>query len=91
MKNQPYKEKTAGSTFKNPQGLRAWELIKKAGCANLKIGGAKVSEIHNNFLINTGNATAEDIEKLGETIIACVKEKTSITLEWEIRRLGIRK
>lgn len=91
MANQPYKEKTAGSTFKNPQGLRAWELIKKAGCANLQIGGAKVSEKHHNFLINTGTATADDIERLGETIIAKVKEKTSITLEWEVRRLGIRK
>ena len=89
--HQPYNEKTAGSTFKNPQGLKAWELIKNADCANLQIGGAKVSEKHNNFLINTGTATAEDIEQLGETIIARVKEKTSITLEWEIRRLGIRK
>lgn len=91
IKNQPYNEKTAGSTFKNPQGLRAWELIKNAGCADLTVGGAKVSEKHNNFLINTGTATAEDIETLGETIIARVKEKTSITLEWEIRRLGIKK
>ncbi len=89
--NQPYNEKTAGSTFKNPQGLKAWELIQKSGCAELQIGGAKVSEKHNNFLINTGNATAEDIEQLGEEIIARVKEHTSITLEWEIRRLGIRK
>jgi len=87
---QPYNEKTAGSTFKNPQGLRAWELIKNAGCGDLQVGGAKVSEKHNNFLINTGNATAKDIETLGETIIARVKEKTSITLEWEIKRLGIR-
>lgn len=91
MAKQPYNEKTAGSTFKNPQGLRAWELIKNAGCGDLQIGGAKVSEKHNNFLINTGNATAEDIERLGEEIIARVKEQTSITLEWEIRRLGIRK
>jgi len=90
-KNQPYNAKTGGSTFKNPDGLRAWELIKKSDCANLQIGGAKVSEIHNNFLINTGNATADDIERLGETIIAKVKAKTSITLEWEIRRLGIKK
>ena len=90
-KSQPVNAKTAGSTFKNPQGLRAWELIKKSGCADLQIGGAKVSEIHNNFLINTGNATADDIEKLGETIIARVKEQTSITLEWEVRRLGIKK
>ena len=91
LSHQPYNAKTGGSTFKNPQGLRAWELIKNAGCADFKIGGAKVSEIHNNFLINTGHATAEDIETLGEKIIACVKEKTSITLEWEIRRLGIKK
>ena len=89
--HQPYNAKTAGSTFKNPQGLRAWELIKNAGCADFRVGGAKVSEIHNNFLINENNATAEDIEQLGEKIIACVKEKTSITLEWEIKRLGIRK
>lgn len=91
IKNQPYNQKTGGSTFKNPEGLKAWELIKNSNCANLQIGGAKVSEIHNNFLINTGKATAEDIERLGETIIAKVKEKTSITLEWEIRRLGIKK
>ena len=91
MEHQPYNAKTGGSTFKNPDGLRAWELIKNAGCANLKVGGAKVSEIHNNFLINTGSATADDIERLGEKIIACVKEKTSITLEWEIKRLGIKK
>lgn len=89
MKNQPYNKKTAGSTFKNPQGLKAWELIKKSGCADLQIGGAKVSEKHCNFLINTGNATAADIEELGETIIKKVKEKTSITLEWEIKRMGI--
>ena len=89
IKNQPYNQKTAGSTFKNPQGLRAWELIQKSGCADLKIGGAKVSEKHCNFLINTGTATADDIEKLGETIIKKVKEKTSITLEWEVKRMGI--
>lgn len=69
MKNQPYNQKTAGSTFKNPEGLRAWELIKKSGCAGLQVGGAKVSDIHCNFLINTGKATAADIETLGETII----------------------
>lgn len=89
IKNQPYNQKTAGSTFKNPQGLKAWELIKKSGCADLKVGGAKVSEKHCNFLINTGTATADDIETLGETIIQKVKEKTSITLEWEIKRMGI--
>lgn len=91
IKSQPYNEKTAGSTFKNPEGLRAWELIKKSGCADLQIGGAKVSEKHCNFLINTGNATAQDIEILGETIVQKVKDQTSITLEWEIKRLGINK
>ena len=91
MKNQPYNEKTAGSTFKNPEGLRAWELIKKSGCADLNINGAKVSEKHCNFLINTGSATAADIEKLGETIVQKVKEQTSITLEWEVKRMGISK
>lgn len=90
-KNQPYNAKTGGSTFKNPDGLKAWELIKKSGCADLKVGGAKVSDIHCNFLINTGNASARDIETLGETIIQRVKQATSITLEWEIKRLGIHK
>ena len=91
MKNQPYNQKTAGSTFKNPEGLRAWELIKKSGCAGLQVGGAKVSDIHCNFLINTGKATAADIETLGETIIKKVREETTVTLEWEIKRLGINK
>lgn len=91
MKNQPHNERTAGSTFKNPEGLKAWELIKNSGCADLRINGAKVSEKHCNFLINTGNATAHDIETLGETIVQRVKEKTSITLEWEVKRLGINK
>lgn len=91
LKKQPCNAKTAGSTFKNPEGLRAWELIQKSGCKDLSVGGAKVSEIHSNFLINTGNATAKDIETLGETIIQRVKQKTSITLEWEIKRLGIQK
>lgn len=91
MKNQPYNQKTAGSTFKNPEGLKAWELIKRSGCADLQIGGAKVSEKHCNFLINTGKATAADIETLGETIIKKVREKTSVTLEWEVKRMGINK
>ncbi len=89
IKAQPHNVKTAGSTFKNPEGLRAWELIKKAGCANLSINGAKVSEKHCNFLVNAGGATAHDIETLGETIVQKVKEETSITLEWEIKRMGI--
>ena len=91
VKNQPYNEKTAGSTFKNPEGLKAWELIKKSGCSDLNINGAKVSDKHCNFLINTGNATAKDIETLGETIIQKVREQTSITLEWEVKRMGISK
>lgn len=91
LKSQPHNAKTAGSTFKNPDGLRAWELIKKSGCCDLQVGGAKVSDKHCNFLINTGTATADDIETLGETIIQRVKKTTSITLEWEIKRLGINK
>lgn len=91
IKNQPYNEKTAGSTFKNPEGLRAWELIKKSGCAELQVGGAKVSEKHCNFLINTGKATAADIENLGNMIVEKVKQKTSITLEWEVKKMGIGK
>ena len=91
LKNQPYNEKTAGSTFKNPEGLRAWELIKKSGCANLHVGGAKVSEKHCNFLINTGKATAADIENLGNAIVDKVKKETSITLEWEVKKIGIGK
>lgn len=91
MQSQPYNEKTAGSTFRNPEGLRAWELIKKAGCCGMEINGAKVSEKHCNFLVNTGDATAEDLEQLGETIVRKVKEKTSIVLEWEVKRMGIAK
>ncbi|MBP5399102.1 MAG: UDP-N-acetylmuramate dehydrogenase [Alphaproteobacteria bacterium] len=91
ISSQPYNQKTAGSTFKNPQGLRAWELIKKSECDQLSVGGAKVSEKHCNFLINTGNASAKDIETLGEMIIGQVKQKTFVTLEWEIKRVGIEK
>lgn len=91
LKTQPHNVRTAGSTFKNPEGLRAWELIKTAGCANLHVGGAKVSDKHCNFLVNSGHATAHDIETLGETIVQRVKESTSITLEWEIKRMGIHK
>ena len=87
--NQPYNERTAGSTFKNPDGLKAWELIKKAGCDKLQINGAKVSEKHCNFLINTGHAKASDLEELGDIIVERVKKATSITLEWEIKRMGI--
>jgi UDP-N-acetylmuramate dehydrogenase len=89
--HQPINKKTAGSTFKNPEGLAAWKLINDAGCKGLKVGGAEVSDMHCNFLINNGKATAEDIENLGEMIIEKVKEKTSITLEWEVRRMGVKK
>ena len=86
--HQPTGVQTAGSTFKNPPNAKAWELIKEAGCDTLKIGGAKVSDKHCNFLINTGTATAEDFEMLGHSIIEKVKEKTGITLEWEIQIVG---
>ncbi len=91
LQNQPHNERTAGSTFKNPEGLKAWELIKKSGADTLKIGGAKISEKHCNFMINTGKATAKDLEDLGEAVRKAVKEKTYINLDWEIKRLGIHK
>ena len=87
-KNQPIKERTGGSTFKNPPGHSAWKLVDAAGCRGLRVGGAKVSEMHCNFLINDQNATGEDVERLGETVRARVKVKTGIALEWEIIRLG---
>ena len=85
--SQP-RSRTGGSTFANPPGHKAWELIDRAGCRGLKIGGAQVSDKHTNFLINTGTATASDIEKLGEEVRRRVFDKTGITLDWEIRRLG---
>jgi UDP-N-acetylmuramate dehydrogenase len=87
--SQPIKSKTGGSTFKNPQGHKAWQLIDQAGCRGLKIGGAQVSEKHTNFLINTGDATAADLEALGEEVRKRVQEKSGVTLEWEIKRVGI--
>jgi UDP-N-acetylmuramate dehydrogenase len=87
--NQPIKDRTGGSTFKNPPGGSAWKLIDAAGCRGLRVGGARVSELHCNFLINDGNATAEDIERLGETVRARVKAASGITLQWEIVRLGL--
>jgi UDP-N-acetylmuramate dehydrogenase len=86
---QPVKTRTGGSTFKNPPGLKAWELIDAAGCRGLKIGDAQVSILHCNFLINLGAATAADIESLGETVRARVKQRSGIDLEWEIKRIGI--
>jgi UDP-N-acetylmuramate dehydrogenase len=86
---QPVKSKTGGSTFRNPPGYKAWQLIDEAGCRGLKIGGAQVSEKHCNFLINTGEATAADIEALGEEVRARVKAKSGIALEWEIKLVGL--
>lgn len=85
---QPIRTKTGGSTFKNPDGRKAWELIEEAGCRGLIIGGAQVSEKHCNFIINTGTATATDLEALGEEVRRRVKEKTGVELEWEIKRIG---
>ena len=86
---QPVKAKTGGSTFKNPPGHKAWQLIDEAGCRGLMNGAAQVSEKHCNFLINTGEATAAEIEGLGEEVRARVKAKFGIELEWEIKRVGI--
>jgi UDP-N-acetylmuramate dehydrogenase len=91
--SQPLRTKTGGSTFKNPTqnnptGAKAWELIDQAGCRGLTRGGAKVSELHCNFLVNSGGATAADIEGLGEEVRRRVFDRTGITLEWEIRRVG---
>jgi UDP-N-acetylmuramate dehydrogenase len=86
---QPVKSRTGGSTFKNPPDHKAWQLIDAAGCRALVVGDAQVSELHCNFLINRGNATAADIEKLGEEVRRRVKANSGITLEWEIKRIGI--
>lgn len=86
---QPIREKTGGSTFKNPPGSSAWKEIDAAGCRGLMIGGAQMSPMHCNFMINTGTATAYDLEVLGETVRARVLEHTRIRLEWEIKRLGL--
>jgi UDP-N-acetylmuramate dehydrogenase len=86
---QPIREKTGGSTFKNPPGHSAWKLVDAAGCRGLKVGGAQVSEMHCNFLINTGDATAADIEGLGEEVRRRVKETSGVELQWEIKRIGV--
>ena len=85
---QPVKSRTGGSTFKNPPGHKAWQLIDAAGCRGLAVGDAQVSELHCNFLINRGNATAADIENLGEDVRRRVKEHSGVALEWEIKRIG---
>jgi UDP-N-acetylmuramate dehydrogenase len=86
--SQPIREKTGGSTFKNPPGMKAWELIDKAGCRGLGLGGAQVSTMHCNFLINLGSATAADLEALGEEVRRRVLETSGVALEWEIKRIG---
>ena len=86
--NQPIKERTGGSTFKNPPGHSAWKLIDAAGCRGLRVGGAKVSEMHCNFLINDHGAKGEDVERLGETVRARVKDNSGVELNWEIVRVG---
>jgi UDP-N-acetylmuramate dehydrogenase len=85
---QPIREKTGGSTFKNPEGSSAWKEIDKAGCRGLMIGGAQMSPMHCNFMINTGSATGYDLEYLGETVRARVLEASGIRLQWEIKRIG---
>ena len=87
--SQPIREKTGGSTFKNPEGGKAWQLIDAAGCRGLVVGDAQVSEMHCNFLINRGAATAADIENLGETVRRRVRETSGFELHWEIRRIGV--
>lgn len=89
--SQPLRSKTGGSTFKNPDGHKAWQLVDEAGCRGLQIGGAQVSEKHTNFLINTGDATSADIEELGDEVRRRVKARSGIDLHWEIQRVGVKK
>ena len=91
VESQPITERTGGSTFKNPKGYKAWELIEAAGCRGVSIGGAMVSEQHCNFLVNTGNADATDLENLGNIVQQKVRDATGIELEWEIKLLGLPK
>ncbi len=86
--SQPLRTKTGGSTFKNPDGYKAWQLVDQAGCRGFTLGGAQVSEKHTNFLINTGTATSADIEGLGELVRDKVYAQTGVSLEWEIQRVG---
>lgn len=86
--SQPLRTRTGGSTFKNPPGEKAWALVDQAGCRGLELGGARVSEKHTNFLINSGNASSADIEALGEEVRRRVKAHSGIALEWEIQRVG---
>ena len=86
--SQPIREKTGGSTFKNPEGHSSWKLIDEAGCRGFRVGGAQMSEQHCNFMINADGATAMDLEKLGETVRAKVLETHGVELQWEVRRIG---
>ena len=86
---QPVRARTGGSTFKNPPGAEAWRLIDQTGCRGLTMGGAMVSELHCNFLVNTGTATAAELEALGEEVRRRVRRASGVELEWEIRRLGV--
>jgi UDP-N-acetylmuramate dehydrogenase len=86
--SQPLRSKTGGSTFKNPEGHKAWQLVDQAGCRGLTLGGAQVSEKHTNFLLNTGSATSTEIEALGEEVRRRVRAASGVELEWEIQRVG---
>ena len=86
--SQPYGVKTGGSTFKNPEGEKSWKLIENAGCRGLKFGSAQISDKHCNFIINTGKASASDIELLGETVRKRVYDVSGINLKWEIFVIG---
>ncbi|MEO1103905.1 MAG: UDP-N-acetylmuramate dehydrogenase [Pseudomonadota bacterium] len=86
---QPVKSRTGGSTFKNPPGGKAWQLIDKAGCRGLTVGKAQMSELHCNFMLNLGGATGDDLERLGETVRGRVRESAGVSLEWEIKRVGL--
>ena len=86
---QPIRKRTGGSTFKNPSNIKAWQLIDAAGCRGMRRGGAEVSDVHSNFLINTGHSTAADVETLGEEVRKRVRDSSGILLEWEIRRVGV--
>lgn len=85
---QPIRSRTGGSTFKNPEGYKAWKLVDEAGCRGLQIGDAQMSELHCNFMINLGNATAQDLENLGEEVRKRVRAHSGVELEWEIKRIG---
>ena len=91
LESQPITERTGGSTFKNPKGFKAWELIEAAGCRGVSVGGAMVSEQDCKFLVNTGNANATDLENLGNLVQKKVQDASGIELEWEIKLLGIHK